>query len=301
MLMSTPNTMKKQVISLRRAFLCSLLLLVAESVVLPSEAYSAGAPLAPGTSVSPAPSGPTPGGTAVAGGVPVAFTAPTFTGTLTSTVLSDDPTNPLGGLTFTYLLSDDVGSSGEIERVAVVSFAGVMVNVDFVPNTGDVPPAYFNRSTGSGNTVDSAFVNPPFGLGSLQPGQTSDLLVVYTNSQVFTASTALVSDGSGIKVDTYATPALPGDVNFDGVVNGLDISLVSSNWLQSGNNLPGDANFDGVINGLDIAVISSNWLQAAGSGAAAVSAPEPPTIILATLALLAYRRRYAAARPAWAP
>jgi hypothetical protein len=48
---------------------------------------------------------------------------------------------------------------------------------------------------------------------------------------------------------------LPGDANFDGTVNGLDISLVASNWLQSGN---GDANGDGVVNGLDIALISSH-------------------------------------------
>jgi hypothetical protein len=48
-----------------------------------------------------------------------------------------------------------------------------------------------------------------------------------------------------------------------------------------------------VVNGLDISLIASHWLQtgAVGSGA---SVPEPSTLILATLgaiALLAYRRR----------
>lgn len=51
---------------------------------------------------------------------------------------------------------------------------------------------------------------------------------------------------------------LPGDANGDGVVNGLDISAVASNWLQTG--AGGDANGDTVSNGLDIAAVASNWL-----------------------------------------
>ena len=276
--------MNEATFRVRRAIERGLLLIVATSAALMPALFAIGAPLPPGSTLSPVPSGPAPGGSAIAGGVPVSFVAPSFTGTLTSTVLAGDPTNPFpGGLTFTYQLSDAAGSSGEIERFAVDTFAGVMADVDFVSGTGDVPPAYFDRSTGAGITVNCAFVNPPFGLGSLQPGQTSDLLVVHTNSQVFAASTALVSDGSGITVGTYATPALPGDVNFDGVVNGLDISLISSHWLQSGNNLPGDANFDGVVNGLDISLISSHWLQSAASGAGAASVPEPSTMVLVGL------------------
>ena len=53
---------------------------------------------------------------------------------------------------------------------------------------------------------------------------------------------------------------LSGDVNGDGVVNGLDIADVASHWLQTGIQVPGDANGDGIVNGLDIAAISSNWL-----------------------------------------
>jgi hypothetical protein len=85
---------------------------------------------------------------------------------------------------------------------------------------------------------------------------------------------------------------IAGDVNYDGVVNGLDISLVASQWLQTGK-LAGDANGDGVVNGLDISVIAANWLATSAGGGAA--APEPATVVLATLgalALLAYRRRH---------
>ena len=97
----------------------------------------------------------------------------------------------------------------------------------------------------------------------------------------------------GFRVANYPAPTLPGDVNFDGVVNGLDIADVSSNWLHAGFATAGDANHDGVVNGLDIALISANWLRTSGGGA---GVPEPSTLILATLgglAFLAYRWRIA--------
>jgi len=82
--------------------------------------------------------------------------------------------------------------------------------------------------------------------------------------------------------------AIPGDVNDDGVVNGLDISLIAGHWLQTGASVLGDANGDGVVNGLDIGLISSNWLQHApgGGGASAASVPEPSTGVLGTAAML---------------
>jgi hypothetical protein len=83
-----------------------------------------------------------------------------------------------------------------------------------------------------------------------------------------------------------ATGNLPGDVNGDGVVNGLDISSVSSHWLQSGTGpVIGDANSDGVVNGLDIALISSNWLHTGGAAGGGAAVPEPSTMALAALGL----------------
>jgi hypothetical protein len=91
-------------------------------------------------------------------------------------------------------------------------------------------------------------------------------------------------------------PPIPGDVNHDGVVNGLDISVVSSNWLQMGTGVSGDANNDGVVNGLDIAVISSNWLSTSGAGSSARSVPELGTLPLATLGAVFAIGRLLAAR-----
>lgn len=80
----------------------------------------------------------------------------------------------------------------------------------------------------------------------------------------------------------------PGDVNLDGVVNGLDISQVASHWLQAGVGTPGDANADGVVNGLDIALMASHWLHAASS-ADVQMVPEPSTLLLATIGGLTAR------------
>ncbi len=90
----------------------------------------------------------------------------------------------------------------------------------------------------------------------------------------------------------YQTMALPGDVNFDGVVNGLDIAQVASHWMQTGSGIAGDANGDGIVNGLDIAAIASNW-STAGVASASVPVPEPRTVGLAitALAIAVIRRR----------
>jgi hypothetical protein len=75
------------------------------------------------------------------------------------------------------------------------------------------------------------------------------------------------------------TPAIPGDVNFDGIVNGQGRAQIASHWLQSGFPVPGDANGDGIVNGQDIALVAPGWLQCSGGGRSAV--PEPASFALA--------------------
>ncbi|HEY4310655.1 MAG TPA: dockerin type I domain-containing protein [Pirellulales bacterium] len=82
---------------------------------------------------------------------------------------------------------------------------------------------------------------------------------------------------------------LSGDANGDGIVNGQDLALVSSSWLQTGSNLLPDVNNDGIVNGQDLALVSSNWLQTSSAAVAAV--PEPSTILLAIIGLAAFFAR----------
>jgi hypothetical protein len=56
---------------------------------------------------------------------------------------------------------------------------------------------------------------------------------------------------------------IPGDINGDGTVNGLDLGILASNWLQ---NVPpasanADINGDGTVNGLDLGIMAQYWLQ----------------------------------------
>ena len=81
---------------------------------------------------------------------------------------------------------------------------------------------------------------------------------------------------------------LNGDVTGDGIVNGLDINLIATNWLHQGT-LPGDANYDGTVNGLDINLVATNWLHTLGGGGTSVTGvPEPSSLALLALGLVAH-------------
>jgi hypothetical protein len=71
-----------------------------------------------------------------------------------------------------------------------------------------------------------------------------------------------------------------GDVNLDGIVNGLDVDPFVDVLLNGPYQATADMNEDGVLNGLDV-----DFFVAAvvGSGAAAV--PEPSTLLLALVTL----------------
>ena len=101
------------------------------------------------------------------------------------------------------------------------------------------------------------------------------------------------ADLSVYRSQIYHTLALPGDPNFDGIVNNQDLGLIASHWMETGN-IQGDTNGDHIVNAQDIAIVASNWFQTSGGGAGSGAAlPEPSTLILAALgglALLARRR-----------
>jgi MYXO-CTERM domain-containing protein len=118
------------------------------------------------------------------------------------------------------------------------------------------------------------------------------------------------ADLSIYRSEIYHIMALPGDANFDGVVNGVDLNLVASEWGQQGtgaNDPHGDVNHDGVVNGLDETLVLSHWsypLGTPGVGVSATFVPEPASVILGLVgvaALLAagfWQRRRGAASSA---
>jgi hypothetical protein len=66
---------------------------------------------------------------------------------------------------------------------------------------------------------------------------------------------------------TYGTVkvTIPGDINGDGTVNGLDLGIIAGAWLSSPGmpnwNPAADINNDGVVNGLDLGIMAQYWLQ----------------------------------------
>ncbi|MGA1238332.1 MAG: carbohydrate binding domain-containing protein, partial [Limisphaerales bacterium] len=51
----------------------------------------------------------------------------------------------------------------------------------------------------------------------------------------------------------------PGDLNRDRKVDLLDLSILTSQWLQQGPSLSADLNHDGKVNFLDHAILTENW------------------------------------------
>src|SRR5688500_6797213 len=91
------------------------------------------APLLPNTSI-PAVAEPDPvGATQLASTGPVAFASATYTGSLTSSVFTNDSSNPFGpnALTFTYQLVNNVGSTDEITRLAISRFGAFGTDASF--------------------------------------------------------------------------------------------------------------------------------------------------------------------------
>jgi hypothetical protein len=183
-------------------------IVVAAAVVVLFAARAAATPLAVGTSIHAVGENDPTGGAIVAGGTPLAFTSATFSGTLTTDVISGDPSNPYGGLTFTYLLSNDSISPDQIERLTINSFAGFQTDVSYqIPALGTIPD--ISDRSGSGNTIGFTFNGPPVSvLGTLLPGHSSALLVIQTNATHYASTTANVIDGSVTSVATYGPIAL---------------------------------------------------------------------------------------------
>jgi hypothetical protein len=125
-------------------------------------------------------------------------------------------------------------------------------------------------------------------------------LLTSPNPDDFAKAEMIGQTGANWTQENLGIVGIAGDVNGDGVVNGLDINLAATNWLKSGSGIPGDANGDGVINGLDINLIATHWLDTftptSGGGSAV---PEPSTLALGVIggaALIAVARRRACNR-----
>jgi hypothetical protein len=83
--------------------------------------------------------------------------------------------------------------------------------------------------------------------------------------------TVLVMFGVVVKLSSRAS-TLTGDLNNDGTVNILDLSILLNGWGKTG--VPGDLNGDGAINVLDLSLLLTNWTK---TGPTPTPTPTPTT------------------------
>jgi len=85
-----------------------------------------------------------------------------------------------------------------------------------------------------------------------------------------------------------------GDVNYDGIVDQLDLNVISANFVTGTTPAQGDLNVDGIVDQLDLNEISASFINGVGSPPAAglgSVVPEPSTLGLAALGLAGMIRR----------
>ncbi|MCA9329596.1 hypothetical protein KDA11_03040 [Candidatus Saccharibacteria bacterium] len=63
-----------------------------------------------------------------------------------------------------------------------------------------------------------------------------------------------------VSISNQSTVRKPGDANGDDRVNGVDLSILSTNWGKSGRTWEqADFNGDGSVSGVDLSILSTNW------------------------------------------
>jgi T5SS/PEP-CTERM-associated repeat protein len=210
-----------------------------------------------------------------------------FTNNAALAVLADDNSTILGDVTLggTSILEMELGDDySQLWVTGDANIGGTLslsLAPNFVPQTGDTFEIL--RSDILTGTFSTEIMTD-------NPGLLWD--VSYTASSVFVTFGAAAPPGSGA------------DFNGDGIVDGSDIAIWSSNYGLGANPPPvatqadGDANGDGVVDGADFLLIQQQYggpppaLPASGDAIAAV--PEPSTLLLAACAMslpLAARRR----------
>lgn len=157
---------------------------------------------------------PAPGETDPVVGAPLASismpfsAAPLYTGTLVSEVYNNDTSNPYGGLTFVYELSNDLVSLDPIHRLTINNFASFLIDASYQVPTAALVPSLIDRS--AAGTVGFHFIPNPPGVGDLTPGSTTALLVLQTNASTYVPTFASVIDGTVTSVPSFSpAPIVP--------------------------------------------------------------------------------------------
>ncbi len=122
-------------------------------------------------------------------------------GTLTSSVYKNDASNPLGGLTFTFQITNKTTPSSltDVTGLTTTDFTGFGTDASYQTPTTNITPKSVSRNTA--DIVGWTFTATNGGV--IAPGQTSSVLVVQTNAQSFTNITASLLGGAGASAASF--------------------------------------------------------------------------------------------------
>lgn len=157
-----------------------------------------------------------------------------FWGTIDSQVFSE----PAGDV-FVYKVTNNSNSTDALEHLTLSSFKSYTTDADYDGGTGDVgpqdavrgqtSPTDFGPPNVAGTTVAFDFITATAGAG-IAPGQTTDYLIVETDSSSFTTGNGAVIDGAVgdavVNVPSGAIVAVPepASLSLIGITGGLILS-----------------------------------------------------------------------------
>ncbi len=122
---------------------------------------------------------------------------------VTSEVWSGDTSNPYGGLDFVYYVTNN-SPGEENNRLTVNGFAGFLTDVGYqTPSGAGIVPSDVDRSglLNFGDVIG-------FNIFTINPGDTSAVLVIQTNATHITIGNSSVIDGASAHAPIYS-PAVP--------------------------------------------------------------------------------------------
>jgi hypothetical protein len=159
--------------------------------------------LAPGGSITAASSTFPIGGTTVAS-KSESFLSASLNGTVVSSVISGDTSNPFGGLTFTYLVTLNSASPDDLSELSVGSYGGFLTDVSYNNSTGGgVAPNIFSRSLVlGGNALQFSWT-----AAGLPPDETGALIVVQTSASNYGITFGGVIDDFPVTLDNLYAPS----------------------------------------------------------------------------------------------
>jgi hypothetical protein len=180
-----------------------------------------------------------------------------------SGVVSGTPTTAGGPTSVTFQVTDSVNATAT-KSLSITIAMPPTISTSSLPQ-GTVGLAYSQTLIATGGTSPYNWTvvtgSLPAGLTLSSSGLISGTPTAAVGPTSVTFKVTDINNLSATKVFSITTAYAPWDINMDGSVNVLDMTLVSQDFGQTGT--PGwireDVNGDGVINILDLVLVGQHW------------------------------------------